>query len=121
MTSKPQHALLALADRVRNAEDNLRENALKWATSKVADIARYLEGGQALNSLGELQGTGPGVDVGCARLEASVEAFKVAWNYLSQDVGTDEVGFLEHAIAKSPRLTREVERMNAEAVRQASL
>lgn len=116
-----ERVLWALADRVGSAERNLKENALKWATSKCADVARYLDGGQSLNSLGELQSTGPAFDVGCAKLEEAVEAFRVAWTYLHQDVGSDEVGFLEHAIAKSPRLTREVDRMNAEAARKASL
>jgi hypothetical protein len=102
--------LVALAKRVDSAERQLKDGPLYWAQTKVEEVTRDLERGSSMNKLGELQATGPGFDVAISRLEEAVEAFKIAWSYLSPELGSSE--WLEQTIAKSPRLTAEVDRMN---------
>ena len=119
--SNQVRALVALGERVVSAEKSLREEGLYWAQSKLERVERYLTEGESLNSLGELQGAGPALDVAVSRLEEAVAAFKIAWHYLdssTSDVSeSDYVAWLEQLIAKSPRLTTEVARMNEQATR----
>jgi hypothetical protein len=70
--------LIGLAEEVARAEKSLTEGPLYWARSKVESVTRSVAAGEPLNSLGELQATGPALDVAVARLETAARAFESA-------------------------------------------
>jgi hypothetical protein len=112
MSTNPAVAVLwALAERVTGAENAVAENA-RSLEDRVNGIRRSVTDGRTMNSLGELQGTGPGIDVAIARLEEAVQAFQVAYRYLAADLVVEEgdaasaAAWCRSIIERSPRLTR---------------
>lgn len=98
--------LLELASMVSSAEKQLKDGPLYWAKSKIEDVTRNLETGQAMNSLGELQATAAGFDVAVSRLETAANAFKAAYRNLgNEQMDEGERDWLTHEIERSPRLT----------------
>lgn len=105
--------IINAADKVRTAEGQVTACA-KHLRSVTERLERALADGSSLNSLGELQGNGP--DAAIATLEAASEAFKSAWRQLeplSHAWTSDERDWIDHEVAKSPRLTAIVSRVAA--------
>lgn len=98
--------LLQLAERVTGAERELEKGPLYWVNSRAERVAKALAEGENMNSLGELQSTGPGFDVAIATLEAYASAFATALRALQgEPLDQGESDWLDHIIDGSPRLT----------------
>lgn len=108
MTTSPTMSVLwALADRVHDGERQL-ERRVKSITSTLGDITRTVDLGRMHNSLGELQGQGPAVDVAVSQLEEAAQAFRIAYHYLGPidfvTATTDGGDWLKAIVDRSPRL-----------------
>jgi hypothetical protein len=110
--SQADFVLLNLADKVVDAE-----KAVRVAANRIQDTIlrteQRLDEGRALNSLGELQALGAGLDCAVGKLEAAAAAFSTAWTYLGRGfpyAGNPEATrislaeMLGHSIAQSDRL-----------------
>lgn len=113
-------ALTVLAQRVVDAEQALTKGPLSWTEGTAERVRRYLEQGQRMNSLGELQANGAGFDVAIARLEEASAAFTACWHYLAplRQEGDEFDGWLARIVQGSPRLLAEVARYDRDHVGQ---
>jgi hypothetical protein len=99
-------ALIGLAEEVVRAEKGLEEGPLYWARQKVESVTRDLAEGRAMNSLGELQATGPAFDAAVVRLETAANCFRAVLRALQAEPLSDsESDWLNVTIERSPRLT----------------
>ena len=119
----PLYVLINAAQAVSDAEVALQA-AAKRVRERAESIEADLDRGRSVNSLGELQGAGPTLDVCCGRLELAVQNFKQTDAYLGRNLEqarqvTDPtvkfapavismVEWFDKTVAASPRLRAEV-------------
>jgi hypothetical protein len=94
------------------------DTALQDRARRVRDIAHGLiDTPYGVNGLGELQGSGPQLDVACGVLEATVKSFQMTFHYLGEALDLDddqiEVQWFNQLVERCPRLAREIERARA--------
>ncbi len=74
--AKAVRIALAVAESEYDAACSAVESKLYWLRSAADSAERALESGASLNSLGELQGIGPGFDAAISRREATKDALQ---------------------------------------------